>query len=501
MDSGSNSAAVSWLGAFPWSAVRSVCLLALVCAAFAACDSRAAVEEHTKETIRLLAEAKQHADALGSEPKDIPDLQRWLREWEPLLQRLPVVEAHLEAVLLRATPKLDGNLKIKGYDFASEAEEKQAKALMELARYLQGFGSAADPSHGLCGSVRAKIRTAEAAIAAAEQAARDAIAAAEKAAAAADQAAREAAAVAETARRETELLAKAWDEAISAIEKHELYGGMKLRVHEGLRPIGADPESKLWEFVHIASGTPGNAVPSRDPVTGRIVPDGELGIVLVLLPGSTFWMGAQTDDPKNPNYDPQAEDREGPVHQVTLSPFFIGKHEVTQSQWMRWTGNNPSSSRDRNEPTLPVTNVSWNDVDAAARKAGLLLPTEAQWEYACRAGSSTPWWTGAEETDLAQGAVFGEAPLAAVGSKAANRFGLFDTAGNVWEWCRDASGDYPLSIVADPLVASGPVRVSRGGGCDGVPFFCRSAIRDGNVPGFTNHNLGFRVCLAPVLVQ
>ena len=150
----------------------------LICIApFAACDSRAAVEEHTKETIRLLAEAKQRADALGSEPKDIPDLQRWLREYEPLVRRLPVVEAQLEAVLLRATPKLDGNLKIKGHDFASEADEKQAKALMDLRRYLQDFGGVSASSNGLCGAVRAKMETAESSRAAAEEAAKQAAAA------------------------------------------------------------------------------------------------------------------------------------------------------------------------------------------------------------------------------------------------------------------------------------------------------------------------------------
>ena len=136
----------------------------------------------------------------------------------------------------------------------------------------------------------------------------------------------------EAHRRDAESRAKAWDEAIAAIEKSERYGGITLREHEGLLPIGVDPESKLWEFVHIASGTPGKAIPSRDPATGRIVPDGDMGIVLVLVHGGTFWMGAQKDDASKPNYDPRAHSDEGPVHQVTLSPFFVGKHEVTQGQ-------------------------------------------------------------------------------------------------------------------------------------------------------------------------
>jgi formylglycine-generating enzyme required for sulfatase activity len=372
-------------------------------------------------------------------------------------------------VLLRATPKLDGNTKIKGYDFASEADEKQAKALMELRRYLQDFGGVSRSSNGLHVPVRAKLWTAKAA---------------------------------EAHGREVESRPRAWEEAIAAIEKHDLYGGMRLRVHEGLRPLGPDPDSRLWEFVHVASGRPGYAIPWRDRATGRIVPHDDMGIVLVLLPGGEFWMGAQKGDASKPNYDPQATDREGPVHRVTLSPFFVGKHEVTQGQWLRWGGTLPKESRFLSgDKQRPVFSVSWDEVDAATRKAGLLLPTEAQWEYACRAGSSTPWWTGSEEAELAKGAVFGDAPLAAVGTKAANRFGLFDTAGNVWEWCCDAYGDYPSSIVADPLVVSGPNRVYRGGSWLNSAGICSSAFRDFYIPGFTVGYIGFRVVLAPVLVQ
>ena len=292
-----------------------------------------------------------------------------------------------------------------------------------------------------------------------------------------------------------------WRDAIAAIATSDRYGGITLREHEGLLPIGVDPESKLWEFVHVASGAPGKAIPARDPATGRIVPDGDMGIVLVLLPGGTFWMGAQRYEENNPNYDPQAFGNEGPVHSVTLSPFFVGKYEVTQGQWFRWTGSNPSASRNLDDWTLPVTNVSWNDVDAATRKAGLWLPTEAQWEYACRAGSSTPWWMGADEADLAKGAVFGDAPLASVGSKAANRFGLFDTAGNVFEWCRDAHAEYSSSPVVDPCVSGGPSRVYRGGCWFLNAGSCRSAAREIGEPGDADDLLGFRVALDAGLVR
>ncbi len=423
-----------------------------------------------RETARVLAEAKQRADALGSQPSDVPELQRWLQDYEPWVRRLPEVEAQLAAVMQRAKPRVTPKLTVRGYDFASEADLEQARTLEITCHELRAIGSPLDPSHGLCGAVRHKLAMAQ-------------------------KAAAEVADMTDVERRDAESRAKAWDEAIAAIEKHELYGGMKLRAHEGLLPIGMDPESRLWEFVHVASGAPGKAIPVRDPATGRIVPDGDMGIVLVLLPGGTFWMGAQRHEESGPNYDPRAFGNEGPVHSVTLSPFFVGKYEVTQGQWLRWMGSNPSASRNLGELSLPVTNVSWNDVDAAARNAGLLLPTEAQWEYACRAGSSTPWWTGAEESDLGRGAVFGDAPMAAVGSKAANRFGLFDTTGNVFEWCRDAYAEYASAPVADPLVSSGPSRVYRGGcwfldaGC------CRSAARESGEPGDADDLLGFRVVM------
>jgi formylglycine-generating enzyme required for sulfatase activity len=473
MDSGSNSAAVSRLGAFTWSALRSACWLALVCAAFAACDSRAAVEEHTKETIRLLAEAKQRADALGSQPSDIPSLHQWLQDYEPWVRRLPEVEAQLAAVMQRAKPRVTPRLEVRGYDFASEADEEQARTLGITGHELRAIGSPSDPSHGLCGTVRQKLAVAQ-------------------------KAAAEVAAAAEAQRRDAESRAKAWDEAIAAIEKHERYGGMKLRVHEGLLPIGVDPESKLWEFVHVASGTPGKAIPIRDPATGRIVADGDMGIVLVLLPGGTFWMGAQKDDASKPNFDPAAQQHEGPVHQVTLSPFFVGKHEVTRGQWSRWSVGVQAGVDERSEAlhARPVTEVSWNDVDSALRKVGLQLPTEAQWEYACRAGTSTPWWTGADARGVSRGGVVDDAPCASVGSKAANAFGVHDTSGNVMEWCRDGYGQYASAASVDPFLANGAGRVFRGGGCIGPVDSCRSAMRGSGDAGVRYNLVGFRVALA-----
>jgi formylglycine-generating enzyme required for sulfatase activity len=297
---------------------------------------------------------------------------------------------------------------------------------------------------------------------------------------------------------------RAWADAIAAIAQSDLYGGMKLRVHEGLVPIGIDPNSKLWEFVHIASGAPSKEIPQREATKGRIVPSGDMGVVLVLLPGGKFWMGAQRDDLTKPNYDPSASDVDGPVHEVTLTPFFVGKYEVTQGQWQRWTGSNPSVRKTRKDLYLPVADVSWVDTGQQSRQAGLSLPTEAQWEYACRAGTTTRFWTGDEESALAGGAVYGARTAACIGTKAANAFGMHDTAGNVWEWCLDSwdlSANYPSSAVSDPYVSSGPYRVVRGGCLDVTAGDCRSAVRYVTSPGNSVYNIGFRVVLTPVLVQ
>ncbi len=113
----------------------------------------------------------------------------------------------------------------------------------------------------------------------------------------------------------------------------------------------------------------------------------QTGIVMVRLPGGKFWMGAQRTDPKGRNYDPEAQDDEGPVHEVTLSPFLIGKFEVTQAQWKTVMGKD--DPRYEGEDLKPVTYVSPNSVHRFEAQTGLMMPTEAQWEYACRGGSST----------------------------------------------------------------------------------------------------------------
>ena len=213
---------------------------------------------------------------------------------------------------------------------------------------------------------------------------------------------------------------------------------------------------------------------------------------------------------------------EQPVHAVTITrPFWVGKYEVTQAEYQAVRGTNPSFHQGAsypNAPQRPVERVTWNDAMAycaalTATEAGAgripagyqyRLPTEAEWEYVCRAGTTTEWNTGASLVCVqAKFSACGPGQTAVVGSYAANPWGLFDTHGNVWEWCLDwwdGSANYPSSAVSDPYVSSGPLRVFRGGSWGGPADICRSAFRLYGSPGGTSYYFGFRVVLAPVLV-
>jgi len=131
------------------------------------------------------------------------------------------------------------------------------------------------------------------------------------------------------------------------------------------------------------------------------------------------------------------------------------------------------------------------------------LPTEAEWEYVCQAGTTTDWNTGASliTSQANINNLLGQTTV--VGSYAANPWGLFDTHGNVWEWCLDSwdgSANYPSSAVFDPYVSSGPNRVLRGGSWIDAADGCRSARRNNIIPSNSVYNLGFRIVLAPILV-
>jgi formylglycine-generating enzyme required for sulfatase activity len=224
----------------------------------------------------------------------------------------------------------------------------------------------------------------------------------------------------------------------------------------------------------------------REPITGMEfmhVPGGEYG------QGCGHWTSDCDED-------------ETPVRKVQLSPFWIGKTEVTQGQWRRVMGSNPS--RFKNGDDYPVETVSWNDVQEFIRKLNsrttevkYRLPSEAEWEYACRAGGKPIEYgtqTGQLDSSLAKYSPSGG--TSAVGSYPANALGLYDMSGNVWEWVQDVYDGkaYQSGATSDPIYqGSGASRVSRGGGWISFPRLVRCSVRDGDGPDDRFDDLGFRL--------
>jgi len=235
--------------------------------------------------------------------------------------------------------------------------------------------------------------------------------------------------------------------------------------------------------------------------TGRPwrVRDTATQIEMLLVPPGTFQMGCIMGSNQYGCYL-----REQPVHQVTLTnAFYLGRYEVTQAQWQATMGSNPSYFQGYpDSASRPVERVSWNTIQGYLGATGMRLPTEAEWEYACRAGTQTPFYNGSTD-DSTVGALawyFTNAgsQTRPVGGKAANAFGFHDMLGNVWEWVNDWYGSYSGNAQTDP---TGPVsasaRVVRGGSWFNGTGVVRSSRRDDVTPGFTSGNFGFRVAKTP----
>jgi formylglycine-generating enzyme required for sulfatase activity len=235
------------------------------------------------------------------------------------------------------------------------------------------------------------------------------------------------------------------------------------------------------------------------PLKKKIAVDlgGGVKLEMVLIPAGEFLMGS-------PDSDKNVQVNEKPQHRVRITkPLYLGKYLVTQEQWEAVMGSNPSNFKG---PKNPVGQVSWEDcrgfVEKLNAKIGggkFSLPTEAQWEYACRAGSTTRYCFGDEESGLSEYAWYGansDGRTHPVGEKNPNAWRLYDMHGNVWEWCQDwYDGRYNAnSSTDDPTGPSGGSgRVNRGGGWCDTAALCRSAIRDGNSPGRRDDSLGLRV--------
>ncbi len=312
-----------------------------------------------------------------------------------------------------------------------------------------------------------------------------------------------------------------WQKFLNDYKKNNNYAGY------------AEERIKYWQNYREEASVSAPAVNisqqtavSQQPEKIKIYDIGNgIKLEMILIPAGSFMMGSPASE--SGRYDNEQQ------HQVTLTKdFYIGKYEVTQEQWESVMGNNPSYFKNAGK-TAPVEQVSWNDCQEYIRKLKektgkqFRLPTEAEWEYACRAGSQTAiytggltiksyyngpeldaiaWYGGNSEVSYSGGYdasgwkdkqySFKYAGTHPVGQKQANAFGLYDMLGNVWEWCEDWYKEYPSSSVTDPIGAnSGSGRVLRGGGWLNYAQDCRSAYRSFNDPSSGWDSDGVRLVL------
>jgi formylglycine-generating enzyme required for sulfatase activity len=242
------------------------------------------------------------------------------------------------------------------------------------------------------------------------------------------------------------------------------------------------------------------------------VKDTATQIEMLLIPPGTFQMGCSASQWYGCNSD------ENPVHTVTLTnAFYLGRYEVTQAQWQARMGSNPSAFQSASAqvpaaqvPNRPVERVSWNTIQGFLTQTGMRLPTEAEWEYAYRAGTTTAFhgFTGHlggtnDDALLGNIAWYGSnsnSQTRPVGGKLGNGYGLHDMSGNVWEWVNDwySSSYYSSGPQNNPTgPTTGSYRVFRAGGWGDSPNSCRASIRGVEPPGTTDSYGGFRAARTP----
>ena len=215
---------------------------------------------------------------------------------------------------------------------------------------------------------------------------------------------------------------------------------------------------------------------------------------MIQVEGGTFTMGCT--DNENPTHTVY----ERPAHEVTLTSFKIGKYPITQKQWKAIMGVNPSHFKGDN---LPVENVSWEDVQTFISKLNeatgkkYRLPTEAEWEYACRGGKKSAQYkySGNNDLDLVGWYSYNsEFKTHPVGKMSPNELGIYDMSGNVWEWCSDWASEYSSQPQTNPQgPETGTCKVVRGGSYVSDYLKCRVSFRNSSVPAVASEEIGFRL--------
>jgi len=461
-------------------------------------EQRLVAEENYKSVIRLsdklrITELKTEANDLWpAYPENISSYKEWITRCENVTERFNI---HHETLLNLREKALENNTE-EAWSFKDKETQWQHDYLSLLIKDIHSFQ---DPENGLLRDMNDRL------------------------------------AFASTIQKiSIDDQRKAWNRAIDSIANPKecpRYNGLEIPPQIGLVPIGRDKDSGLWEFWCVQTGEK----PERG-ADDRLLLTEQSGMVFVLLPGGTFNMGAvhpSEEHPEgSPNIDPQADPDEGPVHSVTLKPFFLSKYEMTQGQWLRFAGNNPSNYKEGFDyaglvVTLvhPIEYISWKETVKLLFCLGLRLPSESEWEYAARAGTSTPWWTGSKAETL-QGAINsadlfcknnggpegwiyedflndGNVIHAPVDSFRANGFGLHNMCGNVWEWCQDlhmvdgegnSAGYSGAPDDGSAWIFEGRTkRIKRGGSSGFSSFMCRSSVRGyDDESGFMEAELGCR---------
>ncbi len=439
----------------------------------------AAIAEHKKTQsladVMLLRRFRTEEEDLWPATEKLKEMGRWIEQAGELSKRIDDHRLYLAEI----EKKAKGNQERDSIpEFRDHIDRWQYESHLELIQELEKFSH---PETGKIARVRSRLRFAE------------------------------------TVEQETiGRYQDRWNRTASLIRDEELspeYRGLLLQPQIGLVPVGQDPESGLFEFAEVQTGE----IPERG-ADGKLIQSEGVAMIFVLLPGGTFTMGAEPRSRRRmrgPNVDPDANEDEGPVTSVRLAPYFISKFEMSQAQWLRVTEHNPSTYSEREYDSTwnqdgrphsllhPVENISWEDASRWMARLGLSLPTEAQWEYAARAGTSTVFFTGDDERSLDGYANLadiyrknhgapdrklahldwlkdGESVHAPIGQYLPNDFGLHDVVGNVWEWCKDTYGPYTnpaRTHDGERIPEPGDDRVARGGSFSWHAGPARSAFR------------------------